>query len=88
MRTRPVVLCWIRERVQSAAWPELTITRVHLKKYILTIQAKRGEVRIDGAGPAGDPLVVQLPKGWKLAESSAGCDLGSALELDRGIWWL
>mgnify|MGYP005839693043 CR=1 FL=1 len=54
-----------------AAWPELTITRVHLKQWILRITAKPGEVKIEGTGPADDPLVVELPKGWKLAESSA-----------------
>jgi hypothetical protein len=54
-----------------AAWPELTITRVHLKRWILSITAKAGEVKVEGSGPADEALVVQLPKGWKLAESSA-----------------
>jgi len=62
--------CVIAPRL-PAAWPELTITRVHLKNHILSITAKPGEVHIEGSGPLDEPLVVQLPEGWKLAESSA-----------------
>ncbi len=29
------------------------------------------EVKVEGTGSAEESLVVQLPEGWKLAESSA-----------------
>ena len=44
------------------AWPELTVTRIHWRDYVLDITATHeGNVKIAGAGPAEKEIVVQAP---------------------------
>ena len=51
-------------------WPELKVTRIHLHQYVLDITVRDHTVIVDGAGLAGEPLYAELPKGWKLADTS------------------
>jgi len=53
------------------AWPELTITRIHLHGCVININTQGNTVTINGSGPAGEMLVVDLAKGWELS-SPAG----------------
>ena len=53
-------------------WPELTITRIHLRQHVLDITAARdGTITVKGTGPADDVVVVTVPKGAKLSVEGA-----------------
>jgi hypothetical protein len=53
-------------------WPELTITRIHLRHHVLDITATRdGALKISGAGPIDDVLIIDAPPNVRL-ESTAG----------------
>ncbi len=44
-------------------WPELTITRIHLRDHVLAITATRdGEVKVAGIGPAETEIIVHAPR--------------------------
>jgi len=53
-------------------WPELTITRIHLHGRVLEITARDNTVIVKGSGLATEPLLAELPKGWKLESNPSG----------------
>jgi hypothetical protein len=50
-------------------WPALTISHIHLHDKVLSITAQAQTVSISGTGSAPEPLLVELPQGWKLTTS-------------------
>ena len=50
-------------------WPELTITRIHLHEQVLDITVRDKTVAVTASGPAGEPLVAELPPDWQLTSA-------------------
>ncbi len=53
-------------------WPEISVTHIHLHKSVLDITVRGNTVIVKGMGPEGEPLLAELPSGWKLADTSPG----------------
>jgi hypothetical protein len=64
---RPTVDGFAIEPKLPRDWPELTITRIHLRDQVLDVTAtQKGGVKIAATGPAARNLVVHAPAGTRL----------------------
>lgn len=52
-------------------WPSLTISRIQLHDKVLDIAVRDKTISITGTGGHPDPLSVEVPKDWKLTNSSS-----------------
>jgi hypothetical protein len=67
-----------------AAWPSLTLNRVHFRDTILTIEARPDAVSLRSGGETETAVRLRLPAGWHVEGVSARGQDGIPVTLGRG----
>jgi hypothetical protein len=52
------------------AWPELTVTRIHLHDHVLSVTARDKLIRIESSNSSTEALGLTFPAGWSFTNAS------------------